>query len=145
MSSDLGMIQRRPGEGMGGSLTAHIGGGLVPTRILVANVDLRGDVAAGGSRFAIGGSLQGGLPIGSSRILARAGVWHAVASTSLERTVVPSFELAGFVALRDHSNPAEPKYGSDTAGIVFGIREDLDEVAYTTLFVGLALYFAPGY
>ncbi len=145
VGTDLGVIQRRPGEGMGGSLTAHVGMGALPKRILVANVDLRGDVADGGSRFAVGASMQGGLPIGSSRILARVGLWHAAASTAAERTVIPSFELAGYVALRDHSNPAEPKYGSSTAGVVFGIREDLDVVAYTTVFVGLALYLMPGY
>jgi hypothetical protein len=146
LTSDLGVLQRAPAEGMGGSLVGHWGIGAVDRNVVAGGVDVRGDVAAGGSRFAVGASMLGGLAIGSEKVLARAGVWHAPVSTTSERTLVPTFELAGYVPIHDHpTDPKHPEWGTSSAGVVFGVREDLDSVAYTTIFVGLALFILPGY
>ncbi len=145
-STDLGLLQRGIGDGTGGSLAGHFGIGAVPDKILAASFDVRGDLATSGDRFAIGGSVLGGLPVHAFKLLARAGVWHAVASTSVERSIVPTFELAGYVPLNDHpTDPKHPEWGTSTAGVVIGVREDLDLTAYTTVFVGLALFLVPGY
>jgi hypothetical protein len=142
-STDLGVLHGNGGTG--GSLDGHVGAGAVQREILVVDVSMRGDVATGGSRFAYGASVLGGLPIGQYHVLARAGVWNAPASTRAENTVVPTFELGGFIPLR--ADPLEPpsKYGWGASGIIFGVREDLDVSAYTTVFVGLQLFLIPGY
>ena len=144
-STELGLLQHAPGEGTGGSLTGHFGLGAVQHEVLAVSLDLRGDVATSGNRFAAGASVLGGVPIGPGKLLARAGIWRAVTSSVAERAAVPSFELAGFVPLVHRDEPEHSMYGYSSAGIVFGVREDLDEVAYTTVFVGLALFFVPGY
>lgn len=145
-SADLGLLQHAPGEGTGGSLTGHWGMGAVEHRVIAAEVGVRGDMATSGDRFAVGANVLGGLPIGAGKVLARAGIWHAVASNTAEHGVVATFELEGFVPLNDHpTDPKHPEYGSSSAGVVFGVREDLDAVTYTTAFVGLALLFSPGY
>ena len=145
-SANLGALQHAPGDGTGASLNGHWGFGAVPDKILTLDFDARGDVAERGSRFALGGSVQAGLPIvGQYKLLARAGIWHALASNTEERSVVPTFELAGFIPLRTSFDPAKPIYGGVTSGIVVGVREDLDVFSYTTVFVGLALYMVPGY
>ena len=142
--ADLGVLQQGLGQGGGGSLTAHLGMGVVPERILVVELDARADVAASGDRIAVGASVLGGLPLGPVTALARAGVWHAVASNTDERGAVPTFELAGFVPLRKHGTRGDMR-GQGAAGIVFGVREDLDAVAYTTVFVGVRMFLVPGY
>lgn len=145
-SADLGLLQHAPGEGTGGSLGGRWGMGAVQREVLAAEVGVRGDVATSGDRFAVGANVLGGLPVGAGKVLARAGIWHAVASNTTEHGVVPTFELAGFAPLHDHpTDPRHPEYGSSSAGVVFGVREDLDAVTYTTVFVGLALFFVPGY
>lgn len=144
-STELGLLQRAPARGTGGSLTGHFGLGAVEDEVLAVSLDLRGDVATSGNRFALGASVLGGLPIGAWKLLARAGLWRAVTSSVAERAVVPSFEVAGFAPLVRSFDPQHPMRGSSASGIVFGIREDLDEVAYTTVFVGLALFINPGY
>lgn len=144
-ATELGVIQRAPGAGTGGSLTGHWAWGVVPERILVAGVDVRGDLAPGASRLAVGGSVQGGLPVLGGKLLARAGLWHAVAASGPERGVVPSFELAGYLPIReDPIVPGKP-YGGSSSGFVIGVREDLDQDALTTIFVGVAVYLLPGY
>lgn len=147
MSTDLGLLQHAPGEGTGGSIDGHIGVGLVPDQILVASVDLRGDVATSGDRFAVGGSVLGGLPIGRFKALGRIGVWHSAFTTTDDRSLVPSFELAGFIPLTTDQtrDPKHPERGAGDAGLVVGVREDLDQRAYTTIFVGLSLFLMPGY
>jgi hypothetical protein len=141
-STDLGVIE---GHGTGGSLGGHIGVGSVQRDIVVADVSLRGDVGTNGARFAYGASVLGGLPIGDYHLLARAGVWNAPASTRTESTLVPTFELLGYIPLR--ADPIDPpsKYGWGSSGVIFGVREDLDVVAYTTVFVGVQLFLIPGY
>jgi hypothetical protein len=32
-----------------------------------------------------------------------------------------------------------------SSGVIFGVREDLDVTAYTTIFLGVALFMVPGY
>lgn len=144
-STELGLLQHAPGDGTGGSLTGHFGLGAVQREVLAVSLDLRGDVATSGNRFAAGASVLGGVPIGPGELLARVGIWRAVTSSVVERAAVPTFELAGFVPLVHRDEPKHSMYGYSSAGLVFGVREDLDEVAYTTLFVGLALFFMPGY
>ena len=145
-SSELGLLQHAPGDGVGGSLTGHWDLGMMPDRIIAAGLDVRGDVATSGDRFAFGASVLGGLPIGRYRLLARGGVWHAAFSNTSERTIVPTFELAGYVPWNDHpTDPRHPELGRSSAGLVVGVREDLDAAAYTTIFVGIALFMVPGY
>jgi hypothetical protein len=145
-STELGYVQRTAGGGGGGSLTGHVGFGEVASKVLTVNLDVRGDVAGGGSRVALGGSVLGGLPVGPIRLLGRAGIWRAVTSNTTERAVVPTFEVAGFIPLNDHPvDPKHPEYGSSSAGVVVGVREDLDDAAYTTAFVGVQLFMVPGY
>jgi hypothetical protein len=121
-----------------------MGGGLVPDEILALSIDARVDGAAGGSRLAGGASLLGGLPIGSGRILARAGIWRAAFSSTSERDAVPTFELAGFIPTREIPEDSRHRSGPAAEGVVFGVREDLDVVNYFTVFVGVALFMVPG-
>lgn len=145
-SIDLGLLQKAPADGTGGSMTGHMGIGAVEDKVVVVQADMRGDVAASGHRFALGGSVLGGLPIGRLKLLGRVGLWHAIASTADENTIVPTFEIAGYAPLNDHPRDAkQPQFGASSAGVMFGVREDLDDSAYTTVFIGLALFFVPGY
>jgi hypothetical protein len=80
---------------------------------------------------------------GNARVLARAELWHAVLSSTSERTFVPSFELAGYVPTREDERPGGQS-GWGSTGIVFGVREDLDDIAYTTLFIGVGAMLVPG-
>ncbi len=138
LDADLGLLQRGLADGAGGSLTAHGGVGQVPDKILALQIDTRVDVAESGSRFAAGASVLGGLPVLGGKVLARAGVWRAIASSVPERVVVPTFELAGYVPLR------EPGDHTATAGLMFGVRDDIDLANYVTVFVGLAVFVMPG-
>jgi hypothetical protein len=142
ISTDLGVIQHAPLDRTGGSFTQHMGVGAVAREVLAIGLDGKLDIASGGSRYALGASLLGGLPLGGGRILARAGAWHAVLSNSAERDVVPTFELLGYVPLREH--PPSWHFGSDSGGLAFGVRDDVDVVNYVTVFVGLAGFFVPG-
>jgi hypothetical protein len=76
---------------------------------------------------------------------ARVGIWRAIVSSSAEASIVPSFELGAYVPLRERFDAAKPQHGASSDGLVFGIREDLDEVSYFTVFVGYALFLLPGY
>lgn len=145
-SADLGLLQHAPGSGTGGSLTGHWDTGLVGDDVVAVGVDVRGDIAASGDRFAVGANVLGGLPIGRYKVLARAGLWRAAFSNTAERAVVPTFELAGYVPWSGPpTDPKHPERGWSSAGVVFGVREDLDAAAYTTIFVGVALFTFPGY
>jgi hypothetical protein len=145
-SADLGVIQRGPLEGAGASATTHLGMGGVLDKIAVLSLDLRGDIASSNSRFAVGTSALGGLPFGDRfHLLGRAGIWRAVTSSTDERGVVPTFELAGLIQTEMHTERDHPEHGASSGGVVFGVREDLDVAAYTTLFVGYAFMFVPGY
>lgn len=145
MNADLGVLQRRVADGTGGSLTGHLGVGMVPRNIVAVQIDSRLDVAASGSRFGVGASVLGGLPIGPVRALGRAGLWAAAVSSSPERTAVPTFELAVFVPLYEEPEDPKHRFGPLARGVVVGVREDLDVAAYTTIFVGVALFIVPGY
>jgi hypothetical protein len=78
-------------------------------------------------------------------MLARVAVWHASLTTASENTLVPSFELAAFIPLDVTPETANPNYGWHASGVIFGIREDLDASAYTTIFVGEQIFLSPGY
>jgi hypothetical protein len=145
-TTDLGLLQRAPADGTGASLVGHWGVGAIDRTVVAGGVDVRGDVASGGSRIAVGGSLLGGLALGPAKVLARAGAWHAPFSTTRERSVVPTFELAGYVPINHHpTDPRHPERGMSSSGVIFGVREDLDVTAYTTIFLGVALFMVPGY
>jgi hypothetical protein len=145
-SANVGVVQHDTLAGVGGTGEAHLGLGGVMKPIAVVDVGTRVDVAPGGSRWTIGTSVLGGLPIAHGfRALARAGVWRAIVSSADERIVVPSFELAVSIPVRELPMEPPSKYGWNASGIVVGVREDLDVIAYTTLFVGYQLLFVPGY
>jgi hypothetical protein len=149
-SIDGGVITQPTLSPKGGSVTGHLamGGGGMSTSpyMLSVGIDTRVDVASGGSRWTAGGSVLGGLKLHPKFFLdGRIGIWRAIVSGTSEATVVPSFELGGFVPLRERFDPKHPQYGSDSTGIVFGLREDLDEVNYFTVFVGYAVFLMPGY
>lgn len=152
-TTNLGLLQRDPGDPVGATIAGSMGLGLVPRDILTLNADVRGDLAARehapgletGSRFAVGASALGGIPIGRYEALARVGFWHSVASAIDDRSIVPTFELAGFIPFNNWDDPKHPEHGAGSSGFVIGVREDLDHTAYTTLFVGLSLFLVPGY
>ena len=144
-STELGVIQHPVGDRMGGSLGGHMGIGAVGANTLVVDASVRGDIGDHNSRFAVGTSVLGGLQLGRYRALARAGIWHAVASSTSENSVVPTFELGAFIPLRGEPVDDGSKFGWSASGIVVGVREDVDVVAYTTIFVALQLWLIPGY
>jgi hypothetical protein len=144
-SANIGAIQHPLAHDLGGAVDTHLGLGRVIDPNIDLDVNLRGDVGDRNSRLAIGGSVFAGKVIANGyRVLARAGIWRAVVSSVGERAVVPTFELAAYIPLRETPDPGS-KYGWNAAGVVVGVREDLDLVAYTTLFVGYQLMFVPGY
>ena len=144
MASDLGYISRDAVHDPGGSLNLRGGIGVVNRYTAVIDAEVRTDVAIDNTRLAFGTGLDGGVPVGNGRLLARVGIWGAVASSTREDSIVPTFELAGYIP--DHESPdSGGQYGWQSGGIVFGVREDLDAVAYTTVFVGYQLYLIPGY
>jgi hypothetical protein len=148
-SADLGALHEPIAQPKGASLTAHLGfggGGLRHGRTVVAfGPDTRVDVASGGSRWTIGASVMGGIRTGPVYLDARVGVWHAITSTADEATAVPSFELGTYVPLHEKFDPTHPQYGSASAGLVAGVRADLDDTRYLTVFVGYAAFLMPGY
>ncbi|HTL36084.1 MAG TPA: hypothetical protein VL326_23295, partial [Kofleriaceae bacterium] len=110
------------------------------------DVDTRVDVASGGSRWTAGASVLGGLKIVPKFFLdARVGIWRAIVSGASEETIVPSFELGGYVPLEERYDPKYPMHGASSTGVVFGVREDLDVVRYFSVFVGYAIFILPGY
>ncbi|HUS29206.1 MAG TPA: hypothetical protein VMZ53_11865 [Kofleriaceae bacterium] len=149
-SIDGGVLQQPTLSPKGGSVTGHvgIGGGGVSTSpyMLAIDLDTRVDVASGGSRWTAGASALGGIKIVPSFFLdARIGIWRAIVSGAPEASAVPSFELGGFVPLRERFDKKHPEHGADSSGVVFGVREDLDELNYFTVFVGYAIFILPGY
>jgi hypothetical protein len=144
MSADLGVIQHAPGDRTGGSGTAHLGMGGAGKYVAALSLDTRVDVAEGGSRWAAGATLLGGVPIGRANLLARAGVWRAIVSGTPERAAVPTFELGAYIPLREVI-PDKPEHGTSTQGVIFGVRDDVDTLNYVTVFVGVAMFIIPGY
>jgi hypothetical protein len=144
-STELGVIQRGVGDNLGGSLGGHMGIGAVGSNTFVVEGSIRGDIGQANSRFAIGTSVLGGLQLGRYRALARAGIWHAVASNASENGVVPTVEVGAFIPLRGDPVDDGSKYGWSASGLVVGVREDVDVAAYTTIFIGLQLWLVPGY
>ena len=146
---DGGVLQRPPLSPRGASLTAHLGaggGGMSTSRYLLAiDLDTRVDIANDGSRWAAGASALGGIKLPGFFLDARAGIWRAIVSGSAEAPVVPSFELGAYVPLRERFDAKRPEHGANSDGLVIGVREDLDEVSYFTVFVGYALFLLPGY
>ena len=144
LTTSAGMISHDVIHDPGGSLDLRGGIGVVNRYTAVIDVEARTDVAIDNTRLAFGTGLDGGVPVGTGRLLARVGIWGAVASSTREDSVVPTFELAGYIP--DHETAdSTSQYGWQSGGIVFGVREDLDAVPYTTVFVGYQLYLVPGY
>ena len=146
---DGGVLQRPPLSPRGASLTGHIGlggGGMSTSRYLLAfDLDTRVDIASDASRWAAGASALGGIKLPGFFLDARVGIWRAIVSGGPEASAVPSFELGAYVPLRERFDPARPEHGASSDGLVLGIREDLDEERYFTVFVGYALFLLPGY
>ena len=149
-SIDGGLLQQPALSPKGGSVTGHIGmggGGMSTSPYMLAiDLDTRVDVASGGSRWTAGASALGGLKIVPKFFLdARVGIWRAIVSGASESSVVPSFELGGYVPLEERYDKKYPEHGTSSTGVVFGVREDLDQVNYFTVFVGYAIFIIPGY
>lgn len=146
---DGGVLQHPPLSPRGASLTGHIGlggGGMSTSRYLLAfDLDTRIDIASDASRWAAGTSALGGIKLPGFFLDARVGIWRAIVSGGAEASVVPSFELGAYVPLRERFDAARPEHGANSDGLVLGIREDLDEESYFTVFVGYALFLLPGY
>jgi hypothetical protein len=149
LAGDAGVLSQPALEPKGGSLNGHmaIGGGGMTTNdfLLALGIDTRVDVARGGSRWAAGASALGGVRISKLYLTGRVGVWRAIVSGADEASAVPTFELGGYVPLDERFDPKYPEHGASSAGVVFGVREDLDHANYFTAFVGYALFIAPGY
>jgi hypothetical protein len=150
-SADLGPIQQPTLTPRGASGTARLaigGGGTSQSEVLLGlGLDTRIDVASGGnSRWAAGASALGGVKIVPRFFLTgRIGIWKAIVSSAPEATVVPSFELGGYVPLDEKYDPKHPQFGASSSGLIAGVREDLDERRYFTVFIGYALFILPGY
>jgi hypothetical protein len=149
-SIDGGVLTQPTLHPKGGSATARLGmgGGGTSTSpfLLSLGIDTRLDVASGGSRWTAGASAMGGVKVVPKFFLdGRIGIWRAIVSGASEETVVPSFELGGYIPLDERFDPKYPMHGSSNTGVVFGVREDLDVVNYFTVFVGYAAFISPGY
>ena len=146
---DVGVLQHPSLSPRGASLTGHFGlggGGMSTSRYLLAfDLDTRIDIANDGSRWAGGASALGGIKLPGCFLDARVGIWRAIVSSGAEAPVVPSFELGAYVPLRERFDADRPQHGASSDGLVFGIREDLDEASYFTVFVGYASFLLPGY
>jgi len=149
LGADGGLLTQPTGQPRGGSVTGHAaigGGGMSTSDYLVAvGIDTRVDVASGGSRWTGGASALGGVKLLGTFVTARIGVWRAITSSTTEASAVPSFELGAYVPLEEHFDPKYPEHGASSDGVVIGVREDLDHESYFTVFVGYALFIAPGY
>lgn len=149
-SVDGGLLTHPTAMPKGTALGAHLGmggGGTSTSQYIVGfDLDTRVDIASGGSRWSGGASAIGGIKVVPKFFLdARVGIWKAIVSSSSEATVVPTFELGGYIPLDEKTDPKHPQYGSSNRGVVFGVREDLDDAHYFTVFVGYALFILPGY
>jgi hypothetical protein len=150
-SADIGPIQQPTLTPRVASGTAHLaigGGGTRQSEVIVGlGLDTRVDVAGGSnSRWAAGASAIGGVKIVPQFFLTgRIGIWKAIVSAAPEATVVPSFELGGYIPLDEKYDPKHPQFGASSTGIIAGVREDLDDRRYFTVFVGYALFILPGY
>ena len=150
-SADLAAIQQPTLAPRGASGTAHlaIGGGGMSTSdwLLGLGLDTRIDAASGNnSRWAAGASALGGVKIVPKFFLTgRIGVWRAIVSSAQEAAAVPSFELGGYIPLDEKYDAKHPQFGASSSGIVLGVREDLDDRRYFSVFVGYALFILPGY
>ena len=144
LNADLGMIQHAPLDHAGGSLTGHMGIGGVGDRLFAVQLDGRVDVADHASRFIGGASVAAGASLGPAVVYGRAGIWHAIVSSAPEDSVVPSFELGGYVPTGEQHD-SDPRHGSSSQGVTFGVRDDLDTLNAVTVFVGVALFMMPGY
>ena len=149
-SVDGGVLTHPTAMPKGAALGAHLGmggGGMSTSKYLLGfDLDTRVDIASGGSRWSAGASALGGIKIVPKFFLdARIGIWKAIVSSSSEATVVPTFELGGYIPLHEMYDPKHPQYGASSTGVVVGVREDLDEANYFTVFVGYALFLIPGY
>jgi hypothetical protein len=150
-SADLAAIQQPTLTPRGVSGTGHlaIGGGGMSTSdwLLGIGMDTRIDAASGdNARWAAGASALGGVKIVPKFFLTgRIGIWKAIVSRAPEATAVPSFELGGYIPLAEKYDPKQPKFGASSTGIVFGVREDVDDRNYFSVFVGYALFILPGY
>jgi hypothetical protein len=150
-SADLGPIQQPTLTPRGAVGTGHLaagGGGMSTSDWIVGlGIDTRIDAASGGnSRWAAGASALGGLKIVPKFFLTgRIAIWKAIVSGAPEATVVPSFELGSYIPLAEKYDPKHPQFGASSTGIVVGVREDLDERNYFSVFVGYALFILPGY
>jgi hypothetical protein len=148
-SGTAGLIAHPPADDLGASFDGRLGiGGVVDTTV-VLDLDTRVDVAHDNSRFALGTGVTGGYPLfGRTRVLARAGIWGSLLSTPVDRSIVPTFELAAYIPSDESPHTADSigsKFGWHSTGLTVGVREDLDTVPYTTLFIGGAFYLIPGY
>lgn len=150
-SVDGGVLTHPTAMPKGAALGAHLGmggGGMSTSPYLLGfDLDTRVDIASGGSRWSGGASVLGGIKVVPKFFLdARIGVWKAIVSSApSEASVVPTFELGGYVPLDEKYDPKHPQFGSSDSGVVFGVREDLDDASYFTVFVGYAIFLSPGY
>jgi hypothetical protein len=149
LAGDAGVLTQPTLDPKGASLTGHMaigGGGMSTTNFLLGlGLDTRVDIARGGSRWTAGASALGGVRVWRGFVTGRIGVWRAIVSGADEASGVPLFELGGYIPLDERFDPKYPQHGADSEGVVFGVREDLDNANYLTLFVGYALFIAPGY
>ncbi|MEP6865471.1 MAG: hypothetical protein ABJE66_32930 [Deltaproteobacteria bacterium] len=149
LAGDAGVFTQPTLEPKGGSVTGRLamGGGGTSTseNLLSIGIDTRVDVASGGSRWTAGASALGGIRIAKPCFLTgRVGLWKAIVSGADEASVVPTFELGGYVPLEERFDAKHPEHGASNEGVVFGVGEDLDHANYFTVFVGYALFIAPG-
>jgi hypothetical protein len=149
LGGDIGVLQQPTLSPKGASLTGRTGfggGGMRDGKFLLGiNLDTRVDVASGGSRWTAGASILGGVNLAGVYGVGRIGIWRAIVSGAPEAAAVPTFELGAFVPLRERFDPKRPEHGASAEGVIFGVREDLDEVNYFTVFVGYAMFLMPGY
>src|SRR5262245_36246451 len=100
-SLDGGVLTHPEGRPKCVSGSRHIGfGGGGPTNaneLLALSIDTRVDVASGGSRWAAGGSILGGIGVPGCFLDARIGLWRAIVSGADEAKAVPSFELGAYI------------------------------------------------
>jgi hypothetical protein len=151
LGADAGLLQQPVFSPKGASMTGRLGvggGGMRDGNYLLGiDLDTRVDIASDGSRWAAGASVLGGVNVGGIGVyeFGRVGVWRAIVSGAPEASAVPTLELGAFVPVRERFDPKRPEHGASADGVIFGVREDIDEVSYTTVFVGYALFLSPGY
>lgn len=149
LGADAGVLTQPTLHPKGGSGTVHLGfgdGGMSTSdAVLAVSLDSRVDIASGGSRWNVGASALGGVHLPGFFPFGRVGVWRAIVSGATENAAVPSFELGAFIPTSERYDAKHPQYGASVKGFVVGIREDIDDVNYFTVFVGGTLFVVPGY